>query len=376
MKFADIVGHEKAKSRLRDMVDTDRMPHALLLHAPAGVGALAMGRALSQYIHCQNPQNGDSCGVCPACLQHQSLNNPDMHYTFPYVKKKSEGLLICDDYAPCWREFMACGPYGSWEQWLEISKAGNSQPAIYVDESAEIVRIMNMSNFSAKYKIALIWLPEKLQPETANKLLKIIEEPFADTRFILVSNDPASILPTIFSRTQRIGLSKLSDEEIVKVLTEGYGVDPALAPGVAMQANGSLADAISMVGTEGEHNEFAPLFRDMMRKAYARDVRGLRDMAESIAGMGREKIRRFLTYCGAMVRENFIYNLNTPDLLTMDNEEMKFSARFAPFINAANVERISENFAAAAADIARNANAKIVMFDTLLQLIVSIQLKP
>lgn len=379
MRFSEIPGHENVKARLRSMVDEDRLPHALMLCGPAGVGLLAMGRALAQYIHCQDPEKSrrqDSCGRCPACLQHRSLNNPDIHYSFPIVKKKSEGLIVSADYAQRWREYLELGVYASWEDWLQVSNVGNSQPAIYVEESAEIVRRMNLSNYSARYKIALIWLPERLQAEAANKLLKIIEEPFADTRFILVSIDPASILPTISSRTQRAELSSLRPAEIASLLERDYGLDRDAARAVAERADGSMGAAIGLASARGERTEFAPMFRDMMRKAYSKDVKGLRLMADDIAAMGREKSRRFLAYCCDMVRENFICNMRVPELLTMDPEEMRFSSRFSPFINSANVERMLESFTEASADIARNAAPKIVMFDTLLQLIVSIMMKP
>ena len=376
MKFCDIIGQEKVKSRLRDMVDGDRLPHALLLHGPAGVGALAMGRALAQYVHCRNHVDGDSCGVCPACLQHQSLNNADMYFVYPIVKKKSEGLILSGDYAPEWREFIERGPYASWEDWIESSKAGNSQPAIYVDESAEIVRRMNMSSYSARYKIVLMWLPERLQSEAANKLLKIIEEPFADTLFILVGNDVSAILPTIYSRTQRVELPLLGINEIASALERDYGMDSTAAYSVAVRSEGSMTTAIALTGTEGEHAGFARLFREMMRRAYSRDVKKLRETADEIAGMGREKSRRYLAYCCDMVRENFVYNMRVASLLNMDREEMDFSYRFAPYINAANAERMLDLFGTASADIARNASAKIVMFDTLLQLIVLILTKP
>ena len=344
MKFCDIIGQEKVKSRLRDMVDGDRLPHALLLHGPAGVGALAMGRALAQYVHCRNHVDGDSCGVCPACLQHQSLNNADMYFVYPIVKKKSEGLILSGDYAPEWREFIERGPYASWEDWIESSKAGNS--------------------------------PERLQSEAANKLLKIIEEPFADTLFILVSNDVSAILPTIYSRTQRVELPLLGINEIASALERDYGMDSTAAYSVAVRSEGSMTTAIALTGTEGEHAGFARLFREMMRRAYSRDVKKLRETADEIAGMGREKSRRYLAYCCDMVRENFVYNMRVASLLNMDREEMDFSYRFAPYINAANAERMLDLFGTASADIARNASAKIVMFDTLLQLIVLILTKP
>ncbi len=372
MRFADIAGHNNVKEHLRALVDSDRVPHALLLSGPEGTGKLALARALAQYMHCVSPVNGDSCGRCPSCVQHASLNNADMHFVYPIVKSKQKHQLVSTDMADAWRNFLSCGNYASWQRWLDIIDAGNSRPGIYVEESAEILRKLNISNFSARYKVMVVWLPEKLQGEAANKLLKIIEEPFDDTKFIFVSNDPTSILPTILSRLQRVAVTRLSDDEIAAILVDTRGVDPQAAVQLAYISDGNACTALDAVETAGEFDEFMELFQDIMRKAYMRDVKALRDNGNTVAAMGREKSLRFLAYCARMVRENFIYNLGRQDLVRLTGAEAHFSSRFAPFINAANADDMMRLFDEAAADISRNANAKIVMFDTLLHLIVLI----
>lgn len=372
MRFADIAGHNNVKEHLRALVDSDRVPHALLLSGPEGTGKLALARALAQYMHCVSPVNGDSCGRCPSCVQHASLNNADMHFVYPIVKSKQKHQLVSTDMADAWRNFLSCGNYASWQRWLDIIDAGNSRPGIYVEESAEILRKLNISNFSARYKVMVVWLPEKLQGEAANKLLKIIEEPFDDTKFIFVSNDPTSILPTILSRLQRVAVTRLSDDEIAAILVDTRGVDPQAAVQLAYISDGNACTALDAVETAGEFDEFMELFQDIMRKAYMRDVKALRDNGNTVAAMGREKSLRFLAYCARMVRENFIYNLGRQDLVRLTGAEVHFSSRFAPFINAANADDMMRLFDEAAADISRNANAKIVMFDTLLHLIVLI----
>lgn len=372
MRFADIAGHNNVKEHLRTLVDSDRVPHALLLSGPEGTGKLALARALAQYMHCVSPVNGDSCGRCPSCVQHASLNNADMHFVYPIVKSKQKHQLVSTDMADAWRNFLSCGNYASWQRWLDIIDAGNSRPGIYVEESAEILRKLNISNFSARYKVMVVWLPEKLQGEAANKLLKIIEEPFDDTKLIFVSNDPASILPTILSRLQRVAVTRLSDDEIAAILVDTRGVDPQAAVQLAYISDGNACTALDAVETAGEFDEFMELFQDIMRKAYMRDVKALRDNGDTVAAMGREKSLRFLAYCARMVRENFIYNLGRQDLVRLTGAEARFSSRFAPFINAANADDMMRLFDEAAADISRNANAKIVMFDTLLHLIVLI----
>ena len=102
--------------------------------------------------------------------------------------------------------------------------------------------------------------------------------------------------------------------------------------------------------------------------AYGLKAHRLKALSEQSAAMGREKLMRFLAYCGRMVRENFIYNMHMPQISLLTPEEEEFSLKFAPFIHEGNVEKLSEDISKAATDIERNANAKIVMFDLMLLL--------
>lgn len=371
MRFSDIPGHEVEKNRLRQLADTDRIPHALLLSGPAGCGKLALARAFAQYVHCTARSGGDSCGECPSCRQHQSHNNADMYFVFPVLKR--DGRMLSEEYMDNWRQFLDNCKYASFETWLETIDAGNSQPSIYAQEGNEIIRKLSLSNYAAKYKILLIWLPERMQEATANKLLKFIEEPWEDTKIILVSNEPQKILPTIFSRTQRINLRRLDDAGIASAIERECGLEPADAAEVARMAQGDLNTAIALTGTHGETDEFRGIFQEVMRMAYKRDVRAMKDTADSIAGMGRERIRRLLAYFSRQIRENFISNYGLPQLNVMSEAEARFSRNFAPFITAANVETLSRLIDTAASDIGRNANAKIVLFDTFVSMIICIK---
>lgn len=351
-------------------MDSGRLPHALLLSGPEGCGKLPVARALAQYIHCQHRHDGDSCGVCPSCVQHAAFGHADMHYVYPVVKSKTKGVYVSADNIAEWQRFLQEYPYAGWRNWLEISEAGNSRPSIHVEESSEIVRRMNMTNYAAAYKIVLMWLPEKLEPAAANKLLKIIEEPYADTLFIFVSDEPKEILPTIYSRLQRVEMRRFSDSAIAGILERECGVDRDAAIQIAALSEGNAAAAVEAAAASGELEGFMHTFQEMMRKAYGRQVRELRELSETVAAMGREKNMRFLAYCSRMVRENFIYNLQVPQLRGQNRAEEQFSSRFAPFVTAANAPGMMELFDTAAEDIGRNANAKIVLFDTMLQLIV------
>ncbi|MCH5214818.1 MAG: DNA polymerase III subunit delta [Muribaculaceae bacterium] len=366
MKFSDIIGHKEEIRRLREMADSEKLPHALLLHGPSGIGKFTTALAFVQYLGCTSRRNGDSCGVCPACRQASELSNPDVHFVYPVTKKRSPKPLSTD-FAEEWRAFLGDHPYMPEEEWLKKLDAGNSRPLIYVTESAEILRLSSLSAYGTGYKIFVVWLPEKMNAEAANKLLKVIEEPHSDTLFIFVSNNPAEIIPTIKSRLQGIEFKKLSDAEIAAYL-EGEGVDPDAAEDLARIAKGDINKASAFTSHDGEFAEFAGLFIEVMRAAYARVMPELRRLSDAFASFGREKSLRLLDYFGRMLRESFISNLHQDRLLAMSAQERSFVAKFGPFINNLNIENLSKEVAKAHEDISRNANQKIVWFDLFIQL--------
>lgn len=370
MKFSDIPSHESAKQRLLSFVDTNKIPHAILLEGPSGIGKFALARAYAQYIHCQNRRNGDSCGMCPSCLQHESFNHIDIHYVFPVVKKSSPKKSFSDDYIDVWKDFLGENPYMDFQRWLIALDNVNSQPSIYVDESEELIRKLNFTSHQAKYKVVLFWLPERMNQECANKLLKLIEEPYADTLFVFVSNNSREILPTIYSRTQRIELKRLSDETIAQYLVSNYAIDGQDALALAHIADGNIIEADKIVSLSKENNRFLELFIKLMRLAYQRKVKELKLWSVDAAGLGREQIMRFLTYCQRLVRENFIYNLSVSELNYLNREEAQFSQNFARFITEKNVIKLIDVLNKALTDISCNANAKIVLYDMSIKVIM------
>ena len=361
MKFSDVIGNSNAVNRLRRMIDTDQMPHALLLHGPAGVPKLALARAAAQYIHCTNRTNGDSCGSCPSCLQHQSFNHADTFFSFPIVNLKKEP--VCEDFIEQWKQFLSENPIEDYQKWLSLLNKENAQPIIYASEGNKIIRDMSLASYSARFKVLIMWLPEKMNAECANKLLKLIEEPSDDTLFIFVSDDAKSILPTIFSRTQRIELRKPSTDQVAAYLQQHYALDPQDSLALAAPADGDIVQAERNMELDSETKQFHEQFITLMRMAYLRNLKELKAWSETISAFKREKARRFMQYCARQVRENFIYNLHSPELNYLTRDEEAFSKKFAPFINEDNAERLLNEFTRADSDIRANGNAKIILFD-------------
>lgn len=370
MLFSNITGHEDVKRRLREMVDDNRLPHAIILEGPSGIGKFAMAQAFIQYLHCTNrTPDGNPCGKCQSCLQHRSLNHIDTYYSYPVVKRKGGGVTVSADYITQWRQFVSTDPYLSLEAWQSQFDNVNTKPTIYVDESEEITRMLSYTARASQYRVVVIWLPERMNVECANKLLKLIEEPQPGSMFVLVSDRPQEILPTIYSRCQRVTMLRLSDDEVLtSLIAEGVLSDDAIT--AARIAQGNMIAAHAQLNLSAEARESLDLFMQLMRLAYQRKVNALKKWSNDVAALGRERQLRFLTYCLRQIRENFIYNLASPDLIYLNSQEMSFSSKFAQFINERNVIKMHDLFEQAAVDIAGNVNAKIVFFDMAIKVII------
>lgn len=376
MRFNDIPGHSHEKQRLIDMARGGRMPHALLLSGHPGLGKLAMARAFASFLHCQNPTpEGDSCGTCPSCRQHRSLNHIDTIYVYPVIKRDSTKPALSDDFIDDWRAFLGENMFASIERWGQILNKGktNTKPVIYVDESTNLVNRMAYASHGSQYKIVIIWQPERMNEQAANKILKLIEEPFADSLFLLVSDQPDKILPTILSRTQRVELSGYSDSEVAQYLADTHQLSPTDAMALAHLAEGNMITARQLMADNSSRTEYFDWFKDLMRTAYVRDVKRLREWAYALAGESRERQMQFYEFAMRLIRENFIFNFQLQGLNYLTTDEESFSRNFARFISENNVEGIMDVFEKARTDISGNANAKIVNFDAAIAIILLIK---
>ena len=262
------------------------------------------------------------------------------------------------------------GPYFNISQWMDYMDAANQQAIITGAESDELARKLSLKSSLGGYKVAVIWLPERMNLTSANKLLKLLEEPPHQTIFIMASEEPEKLLDTIKSRTQRIDMKRLTNKDICDALVQQRGIDDASAQRIARLANGNWMNALDALNTSNENRQFFDMFTMLMRLAYTRNIKELKKWSEAVAAYGREKQRRMLVYFIGQVRENFMYNFRNPELTYMTVEEENFSKKFSPFINELNVIEISELMERANRDIGQNANAKIVMFDMALKMIV------
>ena len=255
MYFKDIIGQEEVKERLRQSARTGIVPHAQLFTEQGGAGAFPLALAYARYLNCTNRTDTDACGRCPSCLKYDELAHPDLHFVFPIVAKKEKKKEVCDDYLSEWRGFLKEHPYFNMDEWLDYIEAGNSQAIIYSKESDEIIHKLSLKIYEAEYRILMVWLPEKLHPTCANKLLKIIEEPPMRTVILMVSETPDLILGTIQSRAQRIHIRPIETDAIMNAMISRFGLSPDDAKHVAHLSSGSFIKAMEAISL-GEENKF------------------------------------------------------------------------------------------------------------------------
>ena len=383
MLFSDIIGQEATKQQLRQAVREGRIPHAQLFAGISGIGKLQLALAYAQYLNCPHRSETDSCGTCPTCLQFEHLQHPDLHFVFPIVK--TDAADTCDGFLEPWREIILTNHYFDLDDWHKALGVETKQSMIYEKESGEILRKLSLKPYGDGYKVMIIWQPEKMNASSANKLLKILEEPSPKTIFLLVSEHPEDLLSTIQSRVQTIRVPQLETQTIVAALME-RGMDATKAADIARIANGSYLAALKKADASEENQQelrdFIALFRDAYTVGVLKDpqkkfdsLKRLRqwslDMADS--KVGREKQKHFLQYAQQQVRENYIRNMAQPELNYQMEDERDFSVKFAPFIHNGNVEAIMNQLDLAERQIEQNGNAKMIFFDLCLQMIVLIK---
>jgi DNA polymerase-3 subunit delta' len=369
MTFSEVIGQQEVKQRLLQMAEEDRLPHALMLCGPSGVGKKAL--AVSFACHLLETSGKGNERSIKAMLNR--LEHPDLHFTFPTIKLPSMGsdhIPTSDDFARQWHELIIDTPYFTLNEWMEQMGGENQQAVITAGESDALVRKLSLKSSQGGRKVSVVWLPERMNVACANKLLKLIEEPPQQTVFIMVCEEPALLLDTIRSRVQRIDVKKIDAADIRQALVERRGISRESAQRISRIADGSWLKALDELQAGSENEQFLDLFISLMRLAYQRKVRELKRWSETMAAFGREKQKRYLSYMLRMTRENFMYNFHREELCYMTQKEEDFARNFARFVNEDNILPICDLLNKAIRDIGQNANAKIVFFHLALQMIM------
>ena len=351
MRFADVIGNTSVAKALVSMADSDRVAHAMLLYENEGCGAIALALAYIQYLNCANPSGGDSCGECQSCRQMSKLIHPDVHFVFPVNKgpKASDEKPTSESYLKYWRELVSADPYFKEADLQKAIGIESKTGLIAVAEAKSIISKLSLTAVADGYKAVVFYLPEKMNQETANRLLKMVEEPPQKTLFLFITHAPEKVLQTIFSRCQSVRVMPLTKEEAAQV--------EALKPQADRQ----------------EYNESMDLFADLMTALTSRNLMAALECSESIAALdSREKQKAFCTFAADCIRKIFMIQQNMPHLAAIVPQEEDFYRIMAGKVAKTFCSRTITNIEKAVAMIDRNVNSKIVFCDLVNRMFLSV----
>ncbi len=366
MLFKDVVGHSDLKEHLIDSVSKGRISHAQLFLGKEGGGNFQLALAYAQYVNCLSPVEKDSCGKCSSCIKYTNLQHPDLNFFFPtatssFVKEKPSSKKL----TKVWIDFVKENEYFNLSSWGDFMGIENKQAILNKEDSLDIIKSFSLKNYEAKFKVNIIWWPEKMNNDCSNKILKILEEPNPNSLFLLVGHNTDELLATIISRVQLIKVGDLSDADVEQGLLDKEGVPVDLAQSLAKMSSGNFYEAIQLLKNPDGDEYFIGIFQTWMRLCYTVDFLKLNKLVDEIAkkDFGREKQKKFLEYGMRIFRECIIYNYASKDLNRLHHKESVFNAKFAQFIHGGNILELIEVFEHTHTGIVRNGNPKIAFMN-------------
>ena len=375
MQFSEVLGQKHIKNHLTTSVDAGRIAHAQLFVGPEGSGTLPMALAYAQYILCSNV-NGENSGGNDSCnIKFKNFSHPDLHFAFPVTTSdKVKSKPVSSYYLEEWRQLLDQQPYGNLFDWYKMLGVDNKQGQIGVDEALQIVKSLSLKSYEGGHKVMLIWMAEKMNTASANKLLKLIEEPPEKTIFILIAEDEEQIINTIRSRCQILHFPPLAEEAITEALIKNYQIESSVAIKIAHQSNGNYNKACDLIYHDSEDIQFEKWFVVWIRSAFKAKgnkaaIHDLISWSEEIAKTGRETQKKFLNFCLDYFRQALLLNYKANELVYLEPKSDDFKLeKFAPFIHGSNIMEISQELQDAIYHIERNGNSKIVLTDLSIKL--------
>lgn len=376
MRFADIPGHDALKQTLVSSYYKNHIAHAQLFSGTDGGAALALALAYTSFLFCENKSEKDACGTCPNCQKTSKLIHPDVHFFFPGPGKggenKEKAEKATQQQKMQWREFLTTnGPYQNLTDWSLLVDAENKRTQIGKEDAKNIIRTVSMKSFEGSYKVIIVWYPEMMNIAAANAILKVLEEPPAETIYLLVSYDYEALLTTILSRSQLIRVPNFTDEEIASYLSSSKGLPQAQAQSVASMAEGNMRRAL--LDVENAENIDHEIFANWMRACLANKFLDLLKMAADFKARPKSQQRLFLQYGISMIRQAIVAKADV-SLMNTSGEAQQFALKFSKSLSLDTLSETSSELGVMMRHLDRNANAQLTFMATSLRLSKKIQL--
>jgi DNA polymerase III subunit delta' len=357
MSFAQVIGQDEVKDHLVELVRFNRLSHALLFLGHEGSGALPLALAFAQYVVCENKKENDACGVCASCVKARQLIHPDIHYSYPVIPKKAGDKPVSSDYSSEWREFIRQYPYGNAYDWLQFIGAENKQGNITAQECNDIIHKLSLKSFESGYKILILWMPEYLGNE-GNKLLKLIEEPPADTLFLLVAENESLILQTILSRTQLVKIPLPETAAIATALVDRAKLNADQARQIAVLCEGNYHEALQLI--HHADDDWQGVLREWLNAILKTGPVAQVKWIEEISKSGRERQKQFLRYFNHLLEQAIRLRYIDAGQLPIPDGEKDIALRLNKIADIGQQKAIIQELDNAAYYIERNAHAKML----------------
>jgi DNA polymerase-3 subunit delta' len=368
MRFAKVIGSATIKERLVSAAQSGHVPHALLFHGDPGSAAFSLAKALGAYLLCENQQAGrDSCGQCAACHKYDKGIHPDLHFIYPVpgAAESDQGEPEMP-FLPEWRNLWQTHHFPELNGWAEAVQSTGKAFLISKNESRVINKAASLKAFEGRYKLIFLWLPEMMNPTAGNRLLKLLEEPPAQTLFILISEEPDKVMATILSRTQIIHVQPFNSVEIQSYLEGEHQLSTSEAVLIAGRSEGSILKALAWLNSEGTDtvNFALQWFRD------SRDLNaaGLSERSDAFAKLNKQDQKAVIQQAFQLVRESMVYRFATEELLRLPEERKEIIRRLSTKLSLERCEALLKILNDTGYHLERNANSRLTFFDTSLLL--------
>ncbi|MDU0369231.1 ATP-binding protein [Hymenobacter endophyticus] len=366
MRFSEIPGQQQVKQVLVGSVRRNHVAHAQLFRGAEGSATLALALAYAAFLNCETRtlEAEDSCGQCASCQKIDKLIHPDLNFILPVTTTKAVTKdAVSSKFAAEWREFVLQNPYQGLNDWMQHIGAENKQGNISKEESLNLLRLVSLKAFEARFKLVVIWLPELMHPAAANAVLKLLEEPPSATIFLLVSNSPEQLLPTIISRVQPVVVRAVPETELTNWLRDVQHVPEVKARQLAQLTEGNVGAALAAQASGQEEHDYFALFVAWMRACYANKVADMLEKCDEFQKLGRENQKEFLQYALTLMRKVLLFGLDAQLVPHLPQQEQGFVKGFSPFVTPRNASQLAEELNEAHYHIERNASPRMVFLD-------------
>ncbi|SNR43349.1 DNA polymerase III subunit [Hymenobacter mucosus] len=370
MRFSEIPGQQQVKQLLIGSVQRQHVAHAQLFRGAEGSAALALALAYATFLNCEtrSATDADSCGHCPSCQKIDKLIHPDLNFILPVTTTKAVPKdAVSSKFAAEWRTFVLENPYQGLNDWMQHIGADNKQGSISKEESLQLLRLVSLKAFEAQFKIVIIWLPELMHPSAANAVLKLLEEPPPATVFLLVSNAPEQLLPTIISRVQPVVVRPLPEEDLLAWLRDTHQIPEVKARQLAQLAEGNPGTALVAQASNSADHDYFTFFVKWMRLCYSNNVGEMLAISDDFQKLGRENQKELLQYALVLLRKVLLFGLDAKLVPHLAANEQQFVQGFSRFVTPRNAEPITKELNEAHYHVERNANPRMVFVDTCLR---------